>query len=105
MSVLEFRIFSFLMAGILITMISFLVFGQVTVRRLRKNKATKDLLGIEFANGWDILNTAKALSLPRWLTRRLERNAPSFFANSEAIYKNTTKLDRALGRTFFIVGL
>lgn len=101
MSPIKFLAFSFLMAALMLTMISFVVFGQITVRKLRKKPEMKGLLGVEFANGWDILNVAKAISLPRGLTRRLEKNAPLFFANSEALYKNTTALDRALGRLCF----
>ena len=42
--------------------ILFVIFGQVTVRKLRKNPETKHELGLEFAGGWDILNVAQALS-------------------------------------------
>jgi len=40
--------------------ILFIIFGQVTVRKLRKNPETKHELGIEFASGWDIFNVASA---------------------------------------------
>ncbi len=45
--------------------ILFVIFGLVTVRKLRKNPETKHALGIEFASGWDILNVAGALSLSK----------------------------------------
>lgn len=45
-------------------------FGQMTVRKLRKNPKTKDILGLEVISGWDIINVAQAFSLPRrWLLK------------------------------------
>ena len=41
---------------ILISMVLYVIFGQVTVRKLRKNPETKHELGVEFASGWDIFN-------------------------------------------------
>jgi hypothetical protein len=82
--------------------ILYLVFGEVTVRRLRKDPETKKVLGIEFASGWDILNVAHALSWPRSFMQRLEKGLLSaLHADSELIYKHTTKLDRVLGRAFY----
>ena len=48
----------------LIACLLYVVFGQVTVRRLRKNPKTKDALGLEFVSGWDIINVAQALAFP-----------------------------------------
>ncbi|WP_236701395.1 hypothetical protein [Thalassomonas viridans] len=45
--------------------IFFVLFEQITVRKLRKNPKTKDVLGLEFMSGWDILNTAQALAMPK----------------------------------------
>ena len=47
----------FVVSGIL-----FVVFGEVTVRRLRKDPATRRYLGFEFCSGWDIVNAGVALS-------------------------------------------
>jgi len=44
--------------------ILYVVFGQVTVRKLIKNPETKHELGVEFVSGWDIVNVAQALSIP-----------------------------------------
>ena len=52
------------MAGSFLTIVLYVIFGQVTVRELRKNPETKEKLGIEFVSGWDILNVAGALSTP-----------------------------------------
>ncbi len=86
------------------TSILFVIFGQVTVRKLRKNPETKDHLGLEFASGWDILNVAKALALPKWLNDKLEGTPLSFlYADSDLLYKHTTKFDRILARVFYLL--
>jgi hypothetical protein len=83
--------------------ILFVLFGQITVRKLRKNSETKLALGTEFTSGWDILNVAQALSLPRAWSKKLENSRISFlYANSTLLIKNTTKFDRVLGRVFFL---
>ena len=83
-------------------MIFYVLFGQVTVRKLRKNPETKDKLGIEFASGWDILNVAGALAMPRWLNRKLRNTALSYiYANAKVLDENTTRLDRILAIIFY----
>ena len=85
-----------------IAMFLFVIFGQVTVRKLRKNPETKEELGIEFASGWDILNVAGALAMPRWLNRKL-RNTPFsyLYANADLLDKNTNTFDRVLAILFY----
>ena len=87
--------------------ILFIIFGQVTVRKLRKNPETKQALGIEFASGWDIFNVASALSLPKAIAQRLRRNSESmglgFEADPDILYKHTTMFDRVLARVFCIL--
>ena len=85
-------------------LILYVVFGQVTVRRLRKNPKTKNALGLEFASGWDILNVAQALSLPKIITKKLESSSIStIYANSDLLRKNTTPTDRVLAAIFYWV--
>jgi len=60
-----------------VSMILYIIFGQVTVRKLRKNPKTRCELGIELISGWDIFNVAGALALPKAITRRIKRNAIS----------------------------
>lgn len=80
----------------------FVAFGQITVRKLRKNPATKERLGVEFTSGWDILNVAGALSTPQWLRERFNRSSLSFMvADHQALYENTNRFDRVLGRIFW----
>jgi len=90
-----------------IACILFVIFSQVTVRKLRKNPATKHALGIEFASGWDIFNVAGALALPKAVVQSIKRNSvsmglgPEFEADSDLLYKHTTIFDRVLARIFF----
>ena len=86
----------------LFSLILFVVFGQVTVRKLRNNPHTKNALGIEFASGWDIINVAQALALPRPWVKKLE-NSPlsTLYAKSECLRKNTTTFDKILAGIFY----
>lgn len=100
----ETTIFGIAMGALFLAMILFVIFGQVTVRRLRKNPATKNELGIEFASGWDIFNVAGALALPKWLNRKL-RNTPlsSLYADAELLDKHTNAFDKILARLFYFL--
>lgn len=85
-----------------IACILYVLFGQITVRKLRRNPETKEQLGVELANGWDILNVAAALSRPKWLSEKFRKSSLSFLAaNSDVLYKNTTLFDRILARLFW----
>jgi len=87
-----------------IAAIFFVIFGQVTVRKLRKNPETKHELGVEFASGWDILNVAGALALPRWLNRTF-RSSPlgGLYADADILDRYTTRLDRMLAVIFYVL--
>lgn len=85
-----------------VDLILFVLFGQITVRKLRKNPATKDKLGVEFTNGWDILNVAEALALPQFMTRRLKDSPLSgLYADKDVLGKHTSKFDKILGFIFY----
>ena len=87
---------------LLVSAILFVIFGQVTVRKLRKNPETKHELGIELVSGWDILNTAQALSMPNSILRKFKNSRLSFLeANAELLYKHPTIFDRLIARVFF----
>lgn len=87
----------------LFTMVLWVFFGQLTVRRLRKHPETKDLLGTEFYSGWDILNVAGALSRPKWFSEMMRKSPLSFMAADERpIYANTNKFERCVARLFFL---
>ena len=80
----------------------YVLFGQITVRKLRKIPETKHELGMEFAGGWDILNVAQALATPSKIHKLLENGQLSFlYANSEAIAKHTNRFDKVLAIIFF----
>ncbi len=86
----------------LLAALLFVIFGQVTVRKLRKNPKTREKLGLELASGWDILNVAGALSRPHWLSVRLRNSRLSFTAADERpIYEHTNWFDRFIARLFF----
>lgn len=88
--------------GMFLTAVLYVVFGQFTVRKLRKNPETKEILGLEYVSGWDIINVAQALAIPRSWSRKLERSPlSSLYANSGLLFKNTSRLDRVLGATFY----
>ncbi len=97
-------IFAFAFVGFFISMILYILFGQTTLRKLRKNPRTKYKLGLEFASGWDILNVAQALSLPKFVTRKLNKSAISYlYANTDILVKNTNVLDRIVARLLYWV--
>jgi len=86
-----------------IIMILFVLFGQITVRKLRKNPETRHELGLEFASGWDILNVAQALSLPKKMIQKMKKS-PLYAvleADAEVLYQHTTVFDRCLARVFY----
>ena len=103
MSNLSFILFTFVIVGLLASGFLFVLFSQVTVRRLRKQQETKDVLGVEFASGANTVNVAIALSLPRPIYNKLFRRKTQFFANADAetIYAYTTNMDRIIARLFF----
>jgi hypothetical protein len=89
------------LVSMFIGMILWVVFGQVTVRKLRNNPATKDRLGIEFYSGWDILVVAQTISLPRGYVRLRDKNPFTIPPKADLLYTHTTKFDRLLGRIFY----
>lgn len=85
-----------------IACILYVLFGQTTVRKLRKNPETKDALGLEYVSGWDIINVAQALALPKSWSKKLEHGKLSFlYANVSVIHSHTTKFGRFLGALFY----
>jgi len=86
----------------LISWVLYVIFGQITVRKLRKNPEIKQALGIELASGWDIFNVAQTLTLPKTVAQRIRRNSMGFEADPDVLYKHTTMFDRVLARIFYI---
>jgi len=94
--------FALILVGSILSGILYVTFGQITVRKLRKNPKTKDQLGVEFASGWDILNVAQAFAFPRSWSRKLEKSPlSSMHANTQVLVDNTSKFDRCLGAVFY----
>lgn len=101
---LELMLFGIIISAIILAAMLYVAFGQITVRKLRKNPATKDALGLEFVSGWDIINVANALALPRkYMRRRKKSFLAQIDANPDLLYQHTTKFDRILAKTFFSV--
>ena len=91
-----------LIAAALIVGILYIVFGQLTVKRLRNNPKTRDALGLEYVSGWDIINVAQALALPKTWSKKIEDGSLSFMhAKASLLLENTNKLDRFLGALFY----
>jgi len=83
-----------------------IIFGQITVRKLRKKPETMQELGIELLSGWDIFNVAQALSLPKAIAQKIRDNPMgTMHANPDLLYKHTTVFDRVLARLFYWLAL
>lgn len=89
-------------AVILVAWIIFLVFAQVSVRRLEKHPETKDALGMELVSGWRIFNIAEALVLPMSFFKRIE-GGPLFFmyADAKVLRRHSRLIDRILAHLLF----
>ncbi len=87
-------------------LIACVLFGQITVRKLRRNPETKNELGFEFMSGWDIINVAQALALPSFLTRKLKESPlAALHADKDILRKHTNKFDKVLGTIFYVLFL
>ena len=96
----NFIVMSFILLSSIFTGIFYV--GQVTVRKLRNNPATKNALGFSFVSGWDIVNAAQVLSWPTCLMKKLERGSLfAMYAKADLLREHTTKLDRILARLFY----
>ena len=94
--------FIFILLVMIVDFIVLVAFGQKTVRKLRKNPNTKDALGIQFVNGWDILNVTIAFGLPRKLNRFLRKTTFSpFHADADLLERYMTRVDLILARVHF----
>ncbi len=95
-------IIGILIAIVFVVMVLYVAFGQITVRKLRKNPETKNELGMEFISGWDIINVAQALAMPTFIIRKFRNTKLSFlYANADILIKHTNKFDRILAFLFY----
>lgn len=98
------QLLAFSFVGVFFAWILFLIFGQVTVRKLRKNPKVKGKLGFEFVSGYDTFNVASALTAPKWFRDKFSKSPLSFLAaDYQALYQYTTLFDRILARIFWIL--
>lgn len=99
---IKLEIFSIFLLLVFITSILLVAFGQITVRRLRKNPEIRSALGFEYVSGRDIFNVAQALGLPIGVIRKLRTTKLAFlYADPDVLVRYTSKFDRILGRLFF----
>ncbi len=98
----EAAFFAIIVIALIIDGILFVFFGEKTVRKLRRNPATKDALGIEFVSGWDILNVALALTTPRRILHKIKESPlKAFRSDADLLYLYTTRFDRILARLLY----
>ncbi len=96
------QLLGFVAVFVFLACILYVVFGQVTVRKLRKNPKTKDALGLEYVSGWDIINVAQTFAFPRAWIYKVEKTKFAFiYADASLLYAHTTKFDRILGCVFY----
>jgi len=88
---------------LLVGSVFFVIFGQVTMRKLRKKPEIRHELGIEFLSGWDILSVAQTLTLPKSIAQRIRRNSRGTAADPDLLYRYTTLFDRVLARVFYML--
>ena len=94
--------FVLILSVVIIDSILFVMFGQKTVSKLRKNPDTKDALGGEFMSGRDIFNITIALGFPRELNRILKKSAfAPFNADVDLLEKHLTRFDLILAKVHF----
>lgn len=99
--------FGFTLMLIILAWLLFLLFGQITVKKLRKNLMTKNFLGIEFMSGWDIFNVAHALCRPNFLNKFFKERKKNkliikvFYLEKGLIVEHTTQFDRVLAHVFY----
>ena len=99
---IKLQIFSIFLLLVFITSILLVAFGQITVRRLRKNPEIRSALGFEYVSGRDIFNVAQALGLPIGMIRKLRSTKLGFlYADPDVLLRYTSRFDRILGRLFF----
>ena len=102
MSDVETYLFLILLLLTIVTGVLFVAFGQITVRKLRKNPKTQEKLGFEVISGYDIVSAAQALALPMSIMNKLQNSAISgMFSNADILVKHTNRFDKILGTTFY----
>lgn len=87
---------------LIVSLILYVLFGQITVRKLRNNPVTKDALGFQYASGTEIANVVKILAISRRKASKLKHGKMSFlYADVDLIYEHTTGFDRFLAKAVY----
>ena len=90
--------------------ILYLIFAQITVRKLERNPHIRENMGFEPISGWRILSVAEALAWPKAFFDLAQRTPlAGLYADADLIRAHTNRLDRALAHllcwTFFGSGI
>ncbi|WP_297906582.1 hypothetical protein [Thiomonas sp.] len=97
-------LFILCIAGCLLSFLLCGVFALVTVRKLSRNPHTQSRLGMYVYPWGQAFSVAAAMTLPRAHIRRRRSGAVGdLFADCDAIYAHTNRLDRCLGRAIYLL--
>lgn len=90
---------------LVVAAILFVVFSEMTVRKLEKNPETKKYLGISFVPRGVVGKVAMAFALPRTFNRKLRNGRPGGLLQPDVdvLEQHTSLFDRILARIFFWV--
>ena len=96
------QLLAIVFVAMLLAALLFVIFGQITVRKLRKNTLTTNELGTELASGLDIINVAQALAVPLVFMRKL-KNSPlsGLYADPDLLRQYTSTFDKVLAAAFY----
>ena len=95
----------FVVCGMIITGVLWVIFSWITMRKLRKNPEIRDHLGAELISGYDAFNVAHTLVFDKYRNKKVKSSLDVFDADLPLIYKHTTKFDRLLARVFYLLML
>ena len=79
-----------------VALIMFVLFGQITVRKLRKNPELQHALGLELVSGWDIINVAQALAMPKAAMNKLSEGKGNLIRRVEKLKTLGAKTQKSL---------
>ena len=100
---LAYRWFWFILSGLWLGIILFVIFHLLTVRRLHKDPEIRERLGIGFMPGWEAQSVAAAVTVPRRFTRWARRGRlRELYADCDTVYQSTSRAERCLGRVCYV---
>lgn len=95
-------LFTFLLLSSIFSWVLFIIFGRVTVSRLRKDPKSSSNLGFQLFSGQDVLNVAQAIALPRSLTRKMSSGSwGALRVDPDIVEELISPLERRLAKVMF----